>query len=526
MNILIGGTGDDAIDGRAARPDLRRSCLARPRDGVSRDPRFEDLTGAQLSGHRDCGPTCWSMASRSSTRRPDLGDYLITIVGSSYGAQLHLYGNDYHQQPADDTIFGELSTDTIQGDSSISFISHPIGDLAIEAERGFHATGGHQGATAVAPARRGPARRSNYLLTNPSVDRLAIAVTTTSRAPLRRSGQDDIIGGNSEVFGLGGACTAAMARAGKRPGRLRPDLRRLHEASDAGRLSAASRPTPAATRRPRVTPMVSDTITDNGDTYRIVAVAAIRYARGLRELLLQLLRARSMIVELMPTTRRVGLRTTRRQSTTSAPPTRSTATTATTSSTARSATTSYSVTPERRRRRRLSHWISGGRRQRRHDERVFRQPDLRAAYGEPLYGLAAFDPSRIPCSSPRRVTRKPSPGRRAQPDPGQPRPAASSLQDALPAARHHERATTVDDAISGAEAILTPTTRPERRPAPRSAQPFTSIRSTGNDPSVRTQRRDLAAESANDPLRDLVPQLRGAYKGPINPSLQVCELHN
>ena len=188
-DILIGGTGDDAIDGGTQRDLIFGDHVSLDRTthlGDFTNPRFEDLSGTQLysTAVATAGNVLVDGQPQLDPRgTPTWGDYLITVVGSSYGAQLHYYGNDYIAGgPADDTIFGELGTDTIQGDSSIDFISRPD-------RRPGHRERGLVHDAAVIRARRrccsasAPAatRRTTCSRTRPSTGSRPTA-TTTSRA--------------------------------------------------------------------------------------------------------------------------------------------------------------------------------------------------------------------------------------------------------------------------------------------------------------------------------------------------------
>ena len=262
-DVLIGGTGDDAIDGGTGRDLIFGDHVSLDRTthlGNFTDPRFEDLSGTQLysTDVATAGNVLVDGNAQLDPRgRASWGDYLITIVGSSYGAQLHYYGNDYIAGgPGDDTIFGELGTDTLQGDSSIDYISTGTGAGC--------ATGGHPGAASDIQ-RVGACRdATNLLLVNPSVDRLATDghdyIEGGGNGPagglfgpgqsgldviFGNQGQDDIVGGNSDLYGLGGTCVVANEGVGgscKRPDGS--DLifggSGVDEATGADRLSAAS----------------------------------------------------------------------------------------------------------------------------------------------------------------------------------------------------------------------------------------------------------------------------------------------
>ena len=129
-DILIGGTGDDAIDGGTGRDLVFGDHVSLDRTthlGNFTSPLFQDLSGTQIYSTDVAtagNPLVDGTPQLDPRGHASWGDYLITIVGSSYGAQAVYYGNDYIAGgPGNDMLFGELGTDTLQGDSSIDFIS-------------------------------------------------------------------------------------------------------------------------------------------------------------------------------------------------------------------------------------------------------------------------------------------------------------------------------------------------------------------------------------------------------------------
>src|SRR5262249_54363622 len=56
---------------------------------------------------------------------PVWGDYVLTLVGHTTGAVAAYAGNDYIAGNSDDdTIFGELGNDVVQGDGSVDFVAY------------------------------------------------------------------------------------------------------------------------------------------------------------------------------------------------------------------------------------------------------------------------------------------------------------------------------------------------------------------------------------------------------------------
>ena len=157
-DILIGGTGNDAIDG-GANDDLifgdavqlqRRDVIP----GVTGDitnPRFQDLIGTQIydTANATLGNALNDGIAQSyreldgdgtgkltGTFAPDWAEYQIVNLYQSYAIQAatggaQIYGNDYIAGgPADDTIFGQLGNDVIQGDGSID-LAHNAGGARV-----------------------------------------------------------------------------------------------------------------------------------------------------------------------------------------------------------------------------------------------------------------------------------------------------------------------------------------------------------------------------------------------------------
>ncbi|HEY3922827.1 MAG TPA: hypothetical protein VGL76_12045 [Gaiellaceae bacterium] len=231
-DILIGDNGADAIDGGAGNDLIFGDSVSLDRSTHLNNftsPLYEDLSGTQIYS---TDPSNSGALLVDGTPQLDpqghasWGDYLITILDSSYGAQQVYYGNDYIAGgPGNDMIFGELGNDTIQGDGSIDYISDgyvsPTGSSTDDyASASACATGGNPGSATVIQ-RVGACRdASNALDVSPSVDRSTdgsdyIEGGGGNDVIFGNQGQDDIVGGNSDLFaGLKGACTTANEVSG------------------------------------------------------------------------------------------------------------------------------------------------------------------------------------------------------------------------------------------------------------------------------------------------------------------------
>src|SRR5262249_12589690 len=249
-SILIGGTGDDSIDGGPGRdlifgdhvlldrssavtPSPNTPCAAQL--GCFYSPLFQDLTGTQLYSTQISSEGAlltdgkWQLDPRGHA---SWGDYRITagyvdpitqFVHNGFYDQVVdggvLAGSDYIAGGGgNDMLFGEAGNDTIQGDGSIDFIAHPYVSDGSQGGTPFAygyaagcATGAHPG-TATVMQHVGACRNAtNNLLISPSVSRSSdgsdyIEGGGGNDVIFGDGAQNDILGGNSDFFGDGAAC--------------------------------------------------------------------------------------------------------------------------------------------------------------------------------------------------------------------------------------------------------------------------------------------------------------------------------
>ena len=297
-DILIGGTGNDAIDG-GANDDLifgdavqlqRRDVIP----GVTGDitnPRFQTLKGTQIydtanatlgNAMNDGNAQSYreldgdGAAVPGGTFAPDWAEYRIVNLYESYAIQAatgnpQIYGNDYIAGgPADDTIFGQLGNDAIQGDGSIDLL--PAVQLPASCDNGTVGYANWNFRNLVGACRDS----SDALWVNPSSSLATdgsdyIEGGGGSDTIFGNQGQDDIIGGSSNLFTLTGTCTTANEVAGSGGTCRRPDAPNLifggSGGSDIARLDGGATGTNSESHD-------ADTIVaNNGDIVRIVGVS-------------------------------------------------------------------------------------------------------------------------------------------------------------------------------------------------------------------------------------------------------------
>ena len=219
-DVLVGGTGDDAIDGGGDRDLLFGDNVSLSRAGHLgnyTNLRFETLSGTAIYSTTlgQAGVDQANGVPQADPRGPGAwGDYLITLF--DHGNSLTLapqgsYGNDYLAGgSADDTIFGEMGNDVVQGDASIDFVAHLLVDDGLgHMIQGADPFGGRVGVINVAPNYAGNPFRdvSNALLLRASIDLASdgqdyIEGGGGSDILFGNQNQDDLIGGSSNMFNL------------------------------------------------------------------------------------------------------------------------------------------------------------------------------------------------------------------------------------------------------------------------------------------------------------------------------------
>lgn len=295
QDILIGGTGDDAIDGGTGVDLIFGDHASLDRwshlDNFT-SPRFQTLSGTQIyattgvntgsdltNGVAQLDPRGNLEPRVKAVWGPVWGDYVITLVGHSASAEANIAayrGNDYIAGGADDdSIFSALGNDVVQGDGSIDFISRSQRDASDLT--GFVSTLGRVGAFRT-PGANDPVGPLTWFA---SVDRASdghdyIEAGGGNDVVFGNQGQDDIIGGSSDLYGMTNGVTFVRdTNRDKRPdgsdllfGGSGTHILR----SDIGDATIAAN-TSVITTTPTGHAADSDMILgDNGDIFRLVGV--------------------------------------------------------------------------------------------------------------------------------------------------------------------------------------------------------------------------------------------------------------
>ncbi len=224
-DVLIGGTGNDMVDGGLNRDLIFGDIVTLDRTntlGIYANPRFQALNGTQIydtSTNTDAGGALVTGVSQVDPHASTFwGDLRISLNDSNFG-------NDYIAGGGgDDEIFGQLGNDVIQGDGSIdiSFIGSPLpvlpAGLLANWQDGTSTVAA--GASTVADRTVGSAGLDfralvgagrdthNNLFVHPSVDDPGtdgddyIEGGPGVDTVFGNLGQDDIIGGSSDLFSL------------------------------------------------------------------------------------------------------------------------------------------------------------------------------------------------------------------------------------------------------------------------------------------------------------------------------------
>ena len=208
-DVLVGGAASDRIDGGnvATAVDVLKDRDLVFGDNVSLDrrddlykdytnPRFRTLPGViyndagdPLVGTTDMNPPPGN-GVQTYAAQPVWGDWDITLMDHSFDVESdpkNRFGNDYIAGgPADDTIFGQLGDDTIQGDGSI--------DLLDESQAPYDAGNVRDpetGELTVLGSFEAATDGDDYIEGNGGNDVI-----------FGNLGQDDILGGSSDLFSL------------------------------------------------------------------------------------------------------------------------------------------------------------------------------------------------------------------------------------------------------------------------------------------------------------------------------------
>jgi Ca2+-binding RTX toxin-like protein len=264
QDVLIGGAAGDFVDGGTDKDLIFGDNVALQRRSVGdlTSPRFRTVAGQIYSTDpASAGNLLVDSVFRADPSvSPRWNDLLIMPLDHDLATQaagLNNFGDDYIAGgPGNDMIFGELGNDTIQGDGSVThdLTTWQVAGTLVNAYRGSN-----------------NADRSNWL--DPSAALTVVAsVDNASDGDdyveggggkdliFGNQGQDDLIGGSSDLFGL-----ASPAR--------RPDDSDLifgGSGTHAGRSDLGTTPGTVGT----IHALDSDVIAgDNADILRLVAVS-------------------------------------------------------------------------------------------------------------------------------------------------------------------------------------------------------------------------------------------------------------
>ena len=187
-DLLVGGTRDDDLDGGSGR-DLvigDNAVLDRTtRYGVYTSPRFRTLLTPGGAIYSTALATAGTAQVDGTSRLDPRGnavwaDYVLTLVDHAVGTDPLRYGGDYLAGGAeDDLLFGQLGNDTIQGDGNI--------------DNGAYANRGSNGLLTINVG-------TGTMLASDGDD--YIEGGGGNDVVFGDVGQDDIIGGSSDLFGL------------------------------------------------------------------------------------------------------------------------------------------------------------------------------------------------------------------------------------------------------------------------------------------------------------------------------------
>ncbi|MGY4311159.1 Ca2+-binding RTX toxin-like protein [Bradyrhizobium sp. JR3.5] len=236
-DILIGGPGNDALDGGTGRDlvfgddvTLTRGLVGRTAGagllGNYANLRFETLSGTQIYSTGSATDTLAAsldyangLPQADPRGHANWGDYQIkmydTVPGGPNSVSVaNSFGNDYIAGgPNDDMLFGEAGSDVIQGDGSIDYVAHLIKDLGngIMAVDPTDTKGGRVGVIGVGLGTNiagNPFRDVNNALNlRPSFDGASdgqdyIEGNAGNDILFGNQNQDDLVGGNSDMFSL------------------------------------------------------------------------------------------------------------------------------------------------------------------------------------------------------------------------------------------------------------------------------------------------------------------------------------
>ena len=208
QDILVGGTGNDMVDGGAGSDVVIGDNALLNRSGRLGDftsPLFRALGGTQIYDTTNGQALVTSAPQLDPQGASWWSDFQLTLLDLGSLATAGSYGDDYLAGGAgNDLIFGQNGNDVIQGDGSIDQTG---GNLSCGSSTAV-GSGGQLFKTLVGACRGvGTDGIPNALLVTPSADHLGtdgndyIEGGAGSDVVFGNQGQDNIIGGSSNVFG-------------------------------------------------------------------------------------------------------------------------------------------------------------------------------------------------------------------------------------------------------------------------------------------------------------------------------------
>ena len=254
-DVLVGGAAGDFIDGNEADDLIFGDNVVLDRLNIDdfTNPRFRTLTGTSIYGEvpglNDGDPLVDGTPRNipTLTGTPVWGDWDINFLNHTADeiAGQNNFGDDYIAGGADDdTIFGQLGDDIIQGDGSIG--------EAVSAERLS------EGTLNVNPSVESTSDGDDYIEGNGGDDVI-----------FGNLGQDDIIGDNSSLFSLDTYEEREPSGADLIFGGAGTDISR-NNLGDAALNSAGDAIVTEPTGHARDADMI---LGDNGNIYRLVSVS-------------------------------------------------------------------------------------------------------------------------------------------------------------------------------------------------------------------------------------------------------------
>lgn len=266
-DVVIGGANDDRLDGGNQHDVIFGDNVMLVRNagsGNAIDPRFRALTGTVIYGLDGLAQISNEFAAAVQPvpgGRPTWADWTITLDQSLENSH---FGNDYIAGGAhNDEIFGQLGNDTVQGDGTIGTIAGTIPANFVLPSMTFSlAAGGSLNVTA--PTSYGANRSGGVLTVTGTFEGVDdgddyIEGNGGTDVLFGNLGQDDLIGGSSNLFSL---TTSA----------LRPDGTDFIFGGAGTDIARNDTGDAAASGHARDSDMI---LGDNGNIFRLVGITGV-----------------------------------------------------------------------------------------------------------------------------------------------------------------------------------------------------------------------------------------------------------